>query len=123
MTVETATNFINHSTDRGIIEELEAAFDGFRSRIAMLSVEASGTLTSMFTPLGPVDAGVVDTGVDAIEWEQFEIAIAPIDAQRSLDPQVRRSLNLAGLSSTSTPQQNPRRWFWPARSSPRPCSS
>ena len=86
MTVETATNFINHSTDRGIIEELEAAFDGFRSRIAMLSVEASGTLTSMFTPLGPVDAGVVDTGVDAIEWEQFEIAITPIDAQEASIP-------------------------------------
>ncbi len=86
MTVETATNFINHSMDREIIEELEAAFDGFRSRIAMLSVEACGTLTSMFTPLGPVDAGVVDTGVDAIEWEQFEIAIAPIDAQEASIP-------------------------------------
>mgnify|MGYP000200194388 CR=1 FL=1 len=64
MTVETATNFINHSMDREIIEELEAAFDGFRSRIAMLSVEACGTLTSMFTPLGPVDVDVIDTGVE-----------------------------------------------------------
>jgi len=40
----------------------------------------------MFTALGPVDAGVVDTGVDAIEWEQFEIAIAPIDAQEASIP-------------------------------------
>jgi hypothetical protein len=87
MTVETATNFINHSMDREIIEELEAAFDGFRSRIAMLSVEACGTLTSMFTPLGPVDVDVIDTGVEEIEWEQFEMAIAPIDAQKASIPE------------------------------------
>ena len=87
MTVETATNFINHSMDREIIEELEAAFDGFRSRIAMLSVEACGTLTSMFTPLGPVGVDVIDTGVEEIEWEQFEMAIAPIDAQKASIPE------------------------------------
>ena len=74
MTVETATNFtISHTIDRDIVEEIEATFEGFRSRIALLSVEACGTLTSMFTPLGPVDTEVID--IEAIEWEQFELEL------------------------------------------------
>ncbi len=74
MTVETATNFtISHTIDQEILGELEATFDGFRSRIALMSVEACGTLTSMFSPLGPVETDVID--IDAIEWEQFELEL------------------------------------------------
>jgi hypothetical protein len=76
MTASIATNFtISHTIDRGILDDLETAFDGLRSRIALLSVEACGTLTSMFGPLGPLDCNVID--IPAIEWEQFELALAP----------------------------------------------
>ena len=76
MTVANATNFtISHTIDQDVAADLEASFDGFRSRIAMLSVEACGTLTSMFSPLGPVDADVID--IEAIEWEQFELELVP----------------------------------------------
>lgn len=78
MTVETATNFtISHTVDQDILEGLESTFDGFRSRIAVLSVEACGTLTSMFGPLGPTGSEVID--IDAIEWEQFELELVPAD--------------------------------------------
>ena len=79
MTVATATAFtISHTVDQEILDELETTFDGFRSRIAMMSVEASGTLTSMFSPLGPVDPSVID--IEAIEWEQFELELVPADS-------------------------------------------
>lgn len=82
MTVATATNFtISHTMDHAIVEELEASFEGFRSRIAMLSLEACGTLTSMFTPLGPVDAEVID--IDAIERKQFGLELVPTTAQEA----------------------------------------
>ncbi len=78
MTVETATNFtISHTIDQEILDELEGTFDGFRSRIALMSVEACGTLTSMFSPLGPDDTDVID--IEAIEWEQFELELVPAD--------------------------------------------
>ena len=85
MTVETATNFtISHTIDRDILEDLESTFEGYRSRIALLSVEACGTLTSMFSPLGPVEAdgGVID--ITAIECEQFELDLVHVDTQDSL---------------------------------------
>ena len=82
MTVVTATNFtISHTIDHAIVDELESAFEGYRSRIAMLSVEACGTLTSMFTPLGPVDVDVID--IEAIEWEQFELDLTPASTQEA----------------------------------------
>lgn len=56
MTVATATSFtISHTTDQDILTELETTFDDFRSRIALMSVQACGTLTAMFSPLGPCD--------------------------------------------------------------------
>ena len=78
MTVATATNFtISHTVDQEILDELETSFDGFRSRIADMSLEASATLTGMFSPLGPVVGDVID--IEAIEWEQFELALVPAD--------------------------------------------
>lgn len=43
----------------------------------MMSVEATGTLTAMFSPLGPVEGDVID--IEAIEWEQFELELVPAD--------------------------------------------
>ena len=76
MTVATATAFtISHTIDQDILEDLETTFDGFRSRIALLSVEACGTMTSMFGPLGPIDYDIID--IPAIEWEQFQLVLVP----------------------------------------------
>ena len=73
MTVEITTNFtMSHTFDQEILSELEATFDGFRSRIATMSVEVFDTLTDIFSPLGP-DVAVID--IDAIEWEQLELQI------------------------------------------------
>lgn len=78
MTVETAANHtISHTIDQAILTELETTFDGFRSRIAMMSVEACGALTAMFAPLGPIDTDVID--IEAMEWEQFELELVPAE--------------------------------------------
>lgn len=83
MTVATATNFtISHTIDQGILTDLEATFDGFRSRIALMSVEACGALTSMFTPLGPVDIDGDIIDIEAMEWEQFELELIPAAASQ-----------------------------------------
>ena len=72
----TATAFtISHTTEQEILAELEVEFEDFRSRIALLSVEAIGTLTDMFSPLGPEEeVQIID--IDAIEWDHFEQALA-----------------------------------------------
>jgi hypothetical protein len=83
MTVATATNFtISHTIDQGILTDLEDTFDGFRNRIALMSVEACGTLTSMFSPLGPlgIDGDVID--IEAMEWEQFALDLTPAAANQ-----------------------------------------
>ena len=68
MTVEATTTFsTNQTIDQSILTELEGTFDSYRSRIALLSVEACGTLTSMFAPLGPVAVGGEVIDIDAIE--------------------------------------------------------
>lgn len=67
MTVETATDF-------NIDQAIEATFDAYRSRIALLSVEACGALSTVFASLSSVTEQVID--IEAIEWEQFEIDIA-----------------------------------------------
>jgi hypothetical protein len=83
MTVATATSFtISHTIDQDILTELETTFDGFRSRIALMSVEACGALTSMFTPLGPVDMDGDVIDIEAMEWEQFELELIPAAASK-----------------------------------------
>jgi len=76
MTVATTTDFtISHTVDQAILVDLENEFDGFRSRIASLCIEASSTLTSMFGPLAPADTEVID--IPAIEWEQVKLELVP----------------------------------------------
>lgn len=70
MTVATRTK-APQTVDQAILDELEMEFGGLRSRIASLSVEAAGTLTSVFGHLGPQ----VEFDVKVIEWEQFELEL------------------------------------------------
>lgn len=78
MTNATATT-ISHTTEHDIFAGIEVEFADYRSRIALLAVEAIGTLTDMFTPLGPVaEVPVID--IEAIEWDSFDLA-ALIDDQ------------------------------------------
>ena len=67
---------INHTVDQHIIDELETEFDAFRGRIALLSIEACGTLTGIFTPMIPAELEVID--IDAIEAEQFELELGTL---------------------------------------------
>ena len=84
MTVATATAFtISHTTEQEVLAGLELEFDRYRSRIALLSVEACGTLTSMFLPLGPDVAEVID--IQAMETAQLELALAPsVESQEAV---------------------------------------
>lgn len=83
MTVAPASNFtISHTVDQDILDDLENEFNSLRSRIAALTIRASGTLTSMFGPLGPVDGDVID--IKAIEFEQFALELVPSDAVEEL---------------------------------------
>lgn len=80
MTVATTTEFtISHTVDQAILVDLENEFDGFRNRIASMSVEASTTLTSMFGPLAPAAGDVID--IPAIEWEQVTLELVSAPAE------------------------------------------
>ena len=72
----TATAFtISHIIEQEILADLEVDFDSFRSRIARLSVQTCGTVTDMYTPLGPCDREIVDidlTSDELIDIEVFE---------------------------------------------------
>lgn len=72
----TSTTTANTATiDQAIITELTVEFDDFRSRIARMSLAASGTLTGMFSPLGPVAEDVID--ITTIETAPYELEVIP----------------------------------------------
>lgn len=77
MTTATAPT-ISHSATEDSLFDLELEFADFRSRIALMGVEASGTLTEMFLPLGAieVDEQVIDLIDDTTVVEVFDLTTA-----------------------------------------------
>jgi|GEM_PF-5908446 len=70
----TSTAIITTDTDaQDALGAVSGEFDGYRGRIALLSVAASGTLTDMFSFLGPVGDAELCTA-DVINIEVMEAA-------------------------------------------------
>ncbi len=79
MTVATPADFtMSHTIDQQILADLETEFTGYRSRIASLSIHASGALVSMFSALGPADGDVID--IEAIERQQLTLEFVPAES-------------------------------------------
>lgn len=80
---------ISHTIDQEIINDLEVQFDDFRNRIAMLSFEACGTLTGVYSVFTPPElcAAVAEISeetlidVGAMEREQVKLERHPTHLQ------------------------------------------
>lgn len=67
----------NQASGEEFLFALELDFADFRSRIALMNVEACGTLTDMSLPLGSADEEVIDlASIKTVERDVFDLTAA-----------------------------------------------